>query len=297
MITQNYPPAPALPLGPNDYDPQYQAHLNNVLRLYFNQLTNTLGNLVAAASNPVIPNNESPYALPSYMQVARGLVTGVSQVNIFGYQGTVGTTFIPIWENTTAYAYPASATTMLLWSSSASDTAVQILINGLDSSYNPISETLTLTNGTTGVTTTKSYLRIQSLFVVGGVNPVGIINLGNAGKTIQYAEIGVGAGKSQMAIYTVPNGYTFYLTRVQATSNQVGNVSSSYCTYRVQSYNSSGIGQVVLQTPFTNLFSVTRVAPFPYAAKTDLQFQANTPSSTAAVGIQVEGLLIATSTA
>jgi len=52
-----------------------------------------------------------------------------------------------------------------------------------------------------------------------------------------------------------------------------------------------------LQTPFTNLFSVTRVAPFPYAAKTDLQFQANTPSSTAAVGIQVEGLLIATSTA
>ena len=293
-ITQ--PAVPALPISPWDYDHAHQERYSNVLRLYFNQLNNTLGNLVAAVSNPVIPNNESPYALPTYMQVARGLVTGVSQVNIFGYQGSVGTTFIPIWENATAYTYPGSATTMLLYSSSASDTAVQVLINGLDSSYNSISETLTLTNGTTGVTTVKSYLRVQSLFVVDGVNPVGTLTLGNAGKTVQYAVIGAGIGKSQMAIYTVPNGYTFYLTRVQATSNQVGNVSSSYCTYRVQSYNSSGISQVVLQTPFTNLFSVTRVAPFPYAAKTDLQFQANTPSSTAAIGIQVEGLLIATST-
>ena len=242
-------------------------------------------------------STETTLQAPWTTQVSRGLVSGATPVNIFGYQASVGTSFIPVWENTTAYTYPASATTMLLWSSSASDTAVQIFIEGLDASYNPITETLTLTNGTTGVTTVNSYLRVNRISVVNTVNPVGIINLGNAGKTIQYAEIGVGAGKSQMAIYTVPNGYTFYLTRVQATSNQVGNVSSSYCTYRVQSYNPSNISQVVLQTPFTNLFSVNRIVPFAYAAKTDLQFQANTPSSTAAVGIQIEGYLIATGAA
>jgi len=78
----------------------------------------------SSASNPsqVTPNNESIYALPPYMQVSRGLVSGASLVNIYGYQGALpnsgGATFYPVWENATAYAYPGSAITMYLWSSS-----------------------------------------------------------------------------------------------------------------------------------------------------------------------------------
>jgi len=239
-------------------------------------------------------STESSLAAPWYTQVARGLVSGVSSVSIFGYQAAVGTTFIPVWENVTAYpAYPVSAAIQYLWSSSSSDTTNTILVQGLDGSYNQISETVTL-NGTTHVATTNSYLRINNLFVTSATAPVGIVNIGPSATltTTQYAEIAVGIGKSQMAIYTVPNGYTFYLTRVQATSNQVGNLSSSYCTYRVQSISATGVTQIVLQTPFTSTFNVTRVTPFAYPQKTDLQFQANTPSSTAAVGIQVEGILI-----
>jgi len=231
---------------------------------------------------------------PFELQVARGQVPYHSAVNIFGYQSTVGTTFIPIWENTTAYpAYPSSAAIQYLWSSSSSDTTNTILVQGLDGSYNQISETVTL-NGTTHVATTNSYLRINNLFVTSATAPVGIVNIGPSATltTTQYAEIQVGAGKSQMAVYTVPNGYTFYLTRAEATSNQVGNISSSYCTYRVQSISSTGVTQTVLQTPFTNSFIALRVIPFAYAQKTDLQFQANTPSSTAAVGIQIEGYLV-----
>ena len=248
---------------------------------------------------PQPASTESTLAAPWYTQVARGLVSGVSPVSIFGYQAAVGTTFIPVWENTTAYpAYPVSAAIQYLWSSSSSDTTNTILVQGLDGSYNQISETVTL-NGTTHVATTKSYLRINSLFVTSATAPVGIVNIGPSATltTTQYAEIVVGVGKSQMAIYTVPNGYTFYLTRVQATSNQVGNLSSSYCTYRVQSISATGVTQIVLQTPFTSTFNVTRVTPFAYSQKTDLQFQANTPSSTAAVGIQVEGILISNTVA
>jgi len=238
-------------------------------------------------------SNETTTQATWPLQVSRGLVSGASVVNIFGYQSLVGTTFIPVWENATTYTYPGSAQTMYLWSSNTGDTSVQILINGLDGSYNPISETKTL-NGTTVVATTNSYFRINSISVTGTVNPIStsVINIGNSGKTIQYAEIAAGVGRSQMAIYTVPNGYTFYLTRVQATSNQVGNLSSSYCTYRVFSQNSSGIQSIVLQTPFTNNFAVTRISPFPYANGTDIQIQANTPSGTAAVGVQWEGILI-----
>jgi len=256
-----------------------------------------VGLLMAITSYPnlSIAGTESSLALPSYMQVARGLVTGASVVNIYGYQASVGTSFIPIWENATAYTYPVSATTMLLYSSSASDTAVSILIQGLDGSYNNLSETLVCT-GTSGVTTVNSYFRINSIQVVGSNNPVGTIYLSNAGKTVTYAQIAIGNGKSQANIYTVPNGYTFYLTRVNAYTNQVGNTSSSYCTYRVYTKNSSGIVTILLQAPFGNQYTSYRVAPRAYAGTTDIQWQANTPSSTAAVGIAVEGILIATGT-
>jgi hypothetical protein len=291
--------APNLPIGPVEYSQSYQDQLLNALRLYFNQIDNTLGSLVATgtATNPsyTVINNESPYALPPYLQVARGLVTGSSIVNIYGYQSAVGTTFIPVWENATTYTYPASAIPMVLYSSSASDTAVSILISGLDASYNNKSETLVCT-GTLGATTIGSYLRINSITTTGTNNAVGDITLSNVGKSTPYAKITAGNGKSQSMVYTVPNGYTFYLTRVNAYTNQVGNLSSSYCTYRVYTKNSAGLVTILLQAPFGNQYSSLRVAPRAYAGSTDIQWQANTPSSTAAVSIAVEGILIANGT-
>lgn len=253
---------------------------------------------LGSSSSPVttITNNESPLALDSYMQVARGLVTGCSVVNIYGYQASVGGTSIPIWENATAYTYPVSATTMLLYSSSASDTAVSILINGLDASYNIVSETLVCT-GTAGVTTVNSYLRINSITITGANNAVGTIYLSNAGKTVTYAQITAGNGKSQAMIYTVPNGYTFYLTRVNGYSNQQGG-GSNYVNYRVWTQSSAGIIQILLQAPFTATYQTLRVAPRGYTQKTDIQWQCSSPAGgSAVVGIGAEGILIANGTA
>ena len=42
--------APNLPLGPKEYNSRYQEQLNNVLRLYFNQLDNLLGQLSASSN-------------------------------------------------------------------------------------------------------------------------------------------------------------------------------------------------------------------------------------------------------
>lgn len=238
-----------------------------------------------------------PMASPDwYMAVARGQVPGMTVVNIYGYQALVTTTSIPLWENATAYTYPAAAATMTLYSSSASDTNVSILINGLDSSYNLISETKVLTNGTTGVTTTNSYLRINSIAVVGSVNPVGTIYLSNGAKTVTYAQINLtGAqsdGRSQMSIYTVPNGYTFYLTRVNAYVSPNNN-ANFYCNYRVWTRNTTtGIVTVLQQAPFVNTYATTRVAPRPYAAKTDIQWQASMSAGTSIVSVGVEGILV-----
>ena len=247
----------------------------------------------------------STLVAPWYTQVARGLVPSATTVNIYGYQNALpsgSSVFYPVWENTTAYTYPVAATTMLLWSSSGSDTNVSVLIQGLDASYNQQSETLVLTNGTTGVTTTKSYLRINSIQTTGSVNAVGTINLGDAGKTLQYAEIALSGslsnGKSQMMVYTVPNGYTFYLTRSNAWSSLVGNTAANYAFYRVYTATSTGLTSVVLQAPFTSNYATLRVAPRPYLQKTDIQWQAaGNPTGTFAVGIGVEGVLIANTAA
>jgi hypothetical protein len=46
--------APNLPLAPNEYDRRYSDQLNNVLRLYFNQLDKILGQLNASVQASVI---------------------------------------------------------------------------------------------------------------------------------------------------------------------------------------------------------------------------------------------------
>ena len=229
---------------------------------------------------------------PFELQVARNQIMGHSVQNIFGYQASLTTTLYPIWENLSAYTYPVSATTMLLYSSSASDTNVSVLINGLDANFNPISETLVLTNGATGVTTVNSYLRINGMLLNSSVGNVGKLSLSNAGKTITYAAMTANLGKSQAAIYTVPAGYTFYLTRVDITTALTAGGSASL-NYQVYSKNNvNGVALTVLQTSFVNQYSILRVTPFAYTEKTDLQWQANTDTGTAHVGVNVEGYLI-----
>lgn len=225
------------------------------------------------------------------LQVARGLVGGHTSLNIAGYQSAVGSTFIPIWENAAAYVYPTNGT-MLLWSSSGSDTNVLIQINGLDADYKMISEQLLLTNGVTGVSTVNTYKRINGITVIDGVNPVGAISLGNNEKTETYAKIAIGAGTSAMTVYTVPAGHTFYLAKVNVYANQSsGGGSARIIRYRAYTVNSSGIVRAVLQTPFAAEYISEKTVPRPYLEKTDCQWQCEATTS-AEVGMQVEGVLI-----
>ena len=39
------------------------------------------------------------------LNVSRGIVRDTSAVNIFGYNASVGSSFIPMWENNTSYTY------------------------------------------------------------------------------------------------------------------------------------------------------------------------------------------------
>jgi hypothetical protein len=242
--------------------------------------------------NPSITQYERTEAFE--LQVARGMITGHTLVNIFGYQPSVGTTFIPAWEKATPYSFPAAPLNLLVWSSSASDVNCRIVISGLNAAWQPITEVVILTNGTTGVLTTNQFIRVNSAFATDAVyaNPVGNINIGNSAKTATYAEINAGIGRTQMSIYSVPDGYTFYLYRVDAYNNQGGG-GNAYGLYRVSATdNTNGTTYVVLQSPFSLNYNARRCIPFPYTQKTDLQWQVAAASGTMPAGVIIEGILI-----
>jgi hypothetical protein len=240
---------------------------------------------------------------PFELQVSRGQISFHNPQNIFGYGTTPATAnlFRTVWENmaTTEYVFPSSALTMQLVSTAAGDTA-SITIVGLDANYNALSEVLVL-NGTTNVPTVNQYFRINSMYVsVGSVtNPTGVVSLSNGG--VVYGQINTGVfngttsslGRSQMSVYTVPAGYTFYGYRYGAYSSFNGN-SANYTTYRAITNSSAGVQQLIVQTPFNTTYEVQRHFPFPYVEKTDLRFQvASSAAAAAVVSINIGGVLIA----
>jgi hypothetical protein len=223
------------------------------------------------------------------LQVAMGLVTGVTGLSISGYNTAVGTSYMPLWHAATAYTYLNTATQLTVWSDSASDTNVSVLISGLDANYLPITETVVLTNGVTGVQTTKSFYRVNNMSLTRTPMNVGIIHSGNNGKSTVLCAVEAGAGRSQQTIYTVPAGYTFYLTQVNWYTNNTGNNTG---LFRSWTQTVTGVVNVILQFPFPITYNSTKIVPRPYAEKTDIQWQTASKSGSGEYGGQIEGYLI-----
>lgn len=223
------------------------------------------------------------------LQVAMGNVTGVTGLSISGYNSAVGTTYVPLWHGNTTYTYLTTATNLTVWSDSASDTNVSVKIDGLDANYAPISETVTLTNGLTGVATTSSFFRVNNMSLTRTPMNVGVIHAGNNGKTTVLCAIEAGAGRSQQTIYTVPAGYTFFLTQSNWYTNNTGNNTG---LYRSWTKTSTGLINVILTFPFPVNYNSLKVVPRPYYEKTDIQWQVASKSGDAGVGGQIEGYLI-----
>jgi hypothetical protein len=233
---------------------------------------------------------------PFELQVSRGQITGHTAVNLFGNTTTLGSTaYGPLWEGLTGaggvYAYPGSAVVMTLVSSSASDTAVTIRIFGLGAGYVLQTEDVAL-NGTTNVNTTKSFLRINKLETLSG-NAVGNVTVVNGGTT--YAKITAGNADTQMALYTVPAGYTFYQTYYQADTN-TSVTSGAYVrlrTYYVDNV-AGGVIHAAVQTAFVQQLSIPLQYPQAFGEKTDIQYQMLGAGGAGAIAnIYVGGVLIA----
>ena len=232
---------------------------------------------------------------PFELQVARSQITLHNVVNIFGYQASVTTTSIPVWENASVYTYPTSALTMT-YASTASETLTMI-VTGLDANYAVVTDTVTFSGGTSGTATNgTAFFRINSMIVTSvatlGSSNVGTITAKNGGTT--YAQIAIGVGKTQMAIYTVPAGYSFFLNRIDVFASNPYTSSNNLTFINWQQNANSKVAFNIAQSPFISILDIHRQYPLIYTEKTDIQFRVNTNAGTYAVGAFGEGVLVAT---
>jgi hypothetical protein len=122
-------------------------------------------------------------------------------------------------------------------SSSANDAAAgtgarTVFVNGLDANYNEISETVTL-NGQTSVNTVNSYLRFHYMEVrtagsggtAAGTIYAGVGTVTSGVPATIYGLITIGYNTSAASMWTVPAGYTAYVTSATWTSaNTTANI-------------------------------------------------------------------------
>lgn len=154
----------------------------------------------------------------NYFAVAKGEVSDNTTVFISGVNLLSNPLTMPetIWNVGGAYPWAAwngGSKRLYLVSTSASDT-YQVVLNGLDNSYNPITEIVTLNGLIPVATVAANYFRLNSALYLDGANSnIGdiTIRVGSAVGPI-VGLIADTEGSTSMAIYTVPAGHTAYST-------------------------------------------------------------------------------------
>jgi len=159
------------------------------------------------------------------LQVSRGQVQGHRNVTVFGFNGDVDTTQVTVWPLPSLSTYAATALQMKVSSSNANDTSAgtgarTVVIQGLDGSYNEVSETVTLA-GQTAVLTTTLFLRVNYMYVAtaGASNSAeGDIYIGTGTVTAgvpatPYNIIKYDYNDTTSGFFTIPAGYTGYLSQ------------------------------------------------------------------------------------
>jgi len=201
------------------------------------------------------------------LYIARGLVLNTHYEHKFGAVpamsvATTGT----VWDvDDTIYPWSAwdTAGVLTIPAVNASDNGGTVTVTGLDANYDVITEDFVVSSsGTT--TGTKTFKRAYRAFFTDGTSNVGDINIQRGGTTI--ARITAGKAQTLMAIYTVPNGHTAYMSKVSATIEAGGDASGNM------------FSRIPAQTSFRNKhsFEIGDGGHYLYDFTVPLKFEART---------------------
>lgn len=237
----------------------------------------------------------------TYFEIAKRNVPTHFSINKFGENPSVAGTLETIWDKSTIYAYPAIAANFTLSSGSATDTilgtgARKVKVFGLNENYVSISEEVEL-SGQTGVFTEKKYIRMFRVVVTeagSGGTAVGIIYAGTGTvatgiPAIIHAQIVIGNNQTLMCVYTVPAGYTGYITTIAAAAGTGKDATLSLVT-REFGTNVFNIKRkiILIANSVVRAFEI----PFMIAEKTDIEIRAISVAAGAPVTASFDMILV-----
>jgi len=234
---------------------------------------------------------------PFNLQIARNQISYHKFIFKFGFNSDINGTEETIWDEGAIYAYPAAAIQMKVSSTSTDDTSAgtgarTIVVSGLDQNWDEASETVSL-NGQTEVLTTTTFIRVNRAYVAtagSGGTAAGNIYVGTGTVTTGvpatiYAKITLGENQTLMAVWTVPAGYTGYVTR--GSISQGTTFANQYTTARLVIRPFGGVFRTAVKVTLTNIFiDFPFEIPVPIQEKSDIEVRAfssgsnNTISST-----------------
>lgn len=241
------------------------------------------------------------------LQLARGQVYNHSHVFKYGFNAAVGTTPETIWLQGAAYTWPTAAATLEVTSTDdtadavAGTGALTVVLEGLDANYDELTETVTMT-GQTAATTTGSFLRLHRMYVAtagSGNTNAGTIYAANSSGThssgvptdvsLIYSTIGADEGQTLQAFYTIPNGYTGYITNISAGSQDGTNATTMIFRARTQGGAFRTREKFIV---FKGSFDRPHDIPYVFAEKTDLEIQGDAAAATTDVAANFDLILV-----
>lgn len=209
---------------------------------------------------------------PWELQVARNQIAFHKPLFKFGVNIDVNGSLETIWDAGGLYVYPSSALAMTVTSAAAvpaNDNGVKVVVEGLDGDYNEVSQEVTLAGAGTA-TTTQTFLRVFRAYVSGSQAPTGNLNITNGGTT--YARITLGDNQTLMALWTVPAGYTAYLSQINIATG-TANINQ-YLTGLVTARPFNNVFRTVIKQSFKEEATIIIPVPIPLTEKTDIEVRA-----------------------
>lgn len=160
------------------------------------------------------------FGAASNVIISAGELAGYSGVSKFGLvEGTAASTFSTVWTpadtiSTKLLDYSAFPGTVTVTSNSA-DTG-DLTIEGLDTSYNFVSETLTLTG--TSTSGSQTFHRINRAYYTDTNTNANDITVSIGGTVV--TRVDAEYGQTLQALYTIPANKTGYLLQVSASASK-----------------------------------------------------------------------------
>lgn len=229
-----------------------------------------------------------------FLNIARGLVKDTSSIHKFGAVPAMSTnTTGTIWDvDDTLYPWSAFNTPGVLTipAVNIADNGDKVTVIGLDNNYNQIEESFTLSSTGT-VTGTKTFSRVFRAYYYDSTTNAGNINIQRGGTTV--ARITAGKAQTLMSVYTIPAGYTGYLSQGVASIEYGGDATiDMFVRYFGQASFRIGHSGEVAGTgmPYHYKFTVPVAIP----EKSDIDVRATVRSNNSRVTAAFDIILIKT---